>query len=179
MIKFATTALCLFAIAQLIRPAKNISPEPDPRDDMLAQLSAPPEVRSLLQTACYDCHSNNTRYPWYSNIQPTGWWLAKHVNDGKRQLNFSTFGKLNPRQARAALNSVVDEVSERRMPLKSYTWGHPDARLSDEQVARLVDWAEASVDAIPQKKTSYSQIEPRSETSSAAHPREKGLGSAD
>jgi hypothetical protein len=156
MLKKILPAFVLLAIGiQLLRPAKNVSTEPIGPNHIAMVHPAPADVRNILEAACYDCHSNNTRYPWYADIQPFAWWLADHVRDGKKALNFSEFGRLTPRRARARLEACVDEVSEKRMPLKSYRLGHPDARLTDGQIKAFVAWAEeaaASVEDAPGKK---------------------------
>lgn len=129
----------IFVGLQFFRPERNAAAAPS-SDDLIHRLAPPPHVRAVLQTSCYDCHSNQTKYPWYAELQPTAWLLDQHVRDGKRQLNFSTFGKLPTKQAKAALESCADEVSENRMPLKSYCWIHHDARLSDEEAQAVAAW---------------------------------------
>jgi len=131
-----------FAAVQMVRPAKNVESSPNRAHDLLSMAGVPGEVRSILQSSCADCHSNTTRYPWYAEIQPAGWLLAKHVKDGKRELNFSNFGNLSPKRARQAYEAIIDEVESGRMPLKSYTWIHREARLTPAQTELLVAWAE-------------------------------------
>lgn len=130
--------LVLIAI-QFIRPAKNLSATPSLHDLTVVQ-PTPPEVKQLLSVACYDCHSNNTRYPWYAEIQPLGWWLASHVRDGKAELNFSEFGTYPAKKAARKLELAIDEIDGRKMPLPSYRLSHGDARLSDAQIKLLSDW---------------------------------------
>lgn len=130
----------LLAVAQAIRPMNNHGIIAGP--DHIAKLApVPAEVDTLLRRACYDCHSNATTYPWYANVQPVGWWLEKHVRDGKRHLNFSEFATYSAKRATHKLEEMVEEVRERHMPLASYTWLHPQAKLSDAEVKTLVDWA--------------------------------------
>lgn len=124
---------------QFIRPTKNLSSAPTP-NDLTAVHPAPPAVKQLLSAACYDCHSNNTRYPWYAEVQPLAWWLASHVSDGKAELNFSEFGTYPAKKAARKLEESIDEVAERKMPLPSYRLIHGDARLSDAQIKLLGDW---------------------------------------
>jgi hypothetical protein len=131
----------LFVAGQFIRPTKNIAAGPS-ANDITAHYPTPPAVKALLTTACYDCHSNTTRYPWYAEIQPTGWWLASHVEDGKKHLNFSEFAAYAPKRAVHKMEEVMDTVTEHEMPLSSYTLIHRDARLTDEQIKLLADWAE-------------------------------------
>ncbi len=138
---------------QFYRPVKNLgSPAPDARD-LLARHPAPPEVQTLLQNACYDCHSNTTRYPWYAEIQPVGWWLASHVQDGKKHLNFSTFADYTTKRAARKLEEASEVVREGEMPLASYKFAHAEARLTPEQTQRLADWFAAVrariIEAVP------------------------------
>jgi hypothetical protein len=135
---FAVTLVAL----QGIRPAKNIATAPSGQD-ITDRYPAPPEVKRLLVAACYDCHSDTTRYPWYAEIQPVGWWLSSHVKDGKKNLNFSAFAAYPPKRAATKLDAIIDQVTDREMPLSSYRLGHPEARLTDAQIKLLTDWAEA------------------------------------
>jgi hypothetical protein len=149
--KIFIVLLVAFAGMQFIRPPKNL-PETDLRaDDLFTHFEAPVEVKRVVERACYDCHSNQTRYPWYAEIQPGGWLLAKHVRDGKRHLNFSEFGQLTPKRAKRQLEACVDEITDGKMPLGSYTWIHRDARLTDEQVATVSAWIEATTKTLEQK----------------------------
>ena len=143
MIRKIVIALCLvFLGMQFIRPAKNtLEGGPSPQD-VFSRYAAPPEVRRVFERACYDCHSNETRYPWYAEVQPGGWLLAKHVRDGKRHLNFSEFGKLPTTRAKRQLEACVDEITGQTMPLPSYLWIHRGAALSDEEVAAVTAWVE-------------------------------------
>ncbi|MFM8485102.1 MAG: heme-binding domain-containing protein, partial [Bacteroidota bacterium] len=91
--------------------------------------AVPENVMAVLKPACYDCHSNQTRYPWYAGIQPVAWWLAEHVNDGKRHLNFDEFTTRKIAVQNHKLEEIIEMVKEEEMPLGSYTWTHADARL--------------------------------------------------
>ena len=132
----------LFVAIQFIRPAKNIAPRPS-ENDLADHYPTPPAVQQLLSVACYDCHSNTTRYPWYADIQPVGWWLASHVNDGKAHLNFSEFTTYSPKRAANKMDQLIDEVTDHEMPLASYRLGHPEARLTPAQTKLLADWADS------------------------------------
>jgi hypothetical protein len=140
--------IVVLVIIQFIRPSRNISPEPPGPNDFATLYTPPAGVRTVLEHACYDCHSNNTRYPWYANVQPIGWWLANHVNEGKRELNFSEFGTYTLKRKSRKLDAISDQVSNREMPLKSYTWIHADARLTDEQVNAVSAWMDALRDQV-------------------------------
>ena len=132
---------------QFIRPEKNVSPVPG-KNDLLVLHPAPAEVKQILTVGCYDCHSDNTRYPWYSEVQPFAWWIANHVRDGKRELNLSSFGNLSPKRKANRLEEMVDLIASRKMPLPSYTLVHRDAKFTDAQTKQLNDWLEALRDKV-------------------------------
>lgn len=100
----------------------------------------PDEVMQILKPACYDCHSNNTRYPWYARIQPVGWWIQSHVLEGRRELNFSEFGRWSEEDRAGVLRHCAELIEEGGMPLKSYLPMHPEARLTETQKQLLLDW---------------------------------------
>lgn len=100
----------------------------------------PGEVMSLLKQACYDCHSNNTRWPWYAAIQPLGWWIQDHVEEGRAELNFSAFGRISASERGETLAHCAKLIQKGAMPLSSYVSMHPKARLDSAEIALLVDW---------------------------------------
>jgi hypothetical protein len=138
----------VFLVIQFIRPQKNLSTAPQP-EDIVSKFPTPPEVKRSLQAACYDCHSNNTRYPWYAKVQPAAWFIAHHVEDGKEHLNFSEFGALAPKRATRRLQQAIDEMEDGGMPLKSYTLIHGEARLSEAQIKQIKEWAERILRSYP------------------------------
>lgn len=103
---------------------------------------------ATLKTACNDCHTNNTKYPWYANVQPVGLWLEEHINDGKRHLNFSEFTTRKIAYQNHKLEEIIEMVKEGEMPLESYTWVHKDAILSDIQKKELLQWASDAMDTL-------------------------------
>ena len=129
----------LLVLIQFFRIDKT-NPPVDPKIDFQAAARPPAEVLSLIKGACYDCHSHETSYPWYSNIAPVSWWLKNHKNEAMEHFNFSTLGILKPEDLKWALGTAAEEIREGKMPLRSYTWMHPEARLSDEQRALLATW---------------------------------------
>jgi hypothetical protein len=136
---------------QLIRPHPNASTEPAGKDDFIVRYQPPPEVANVLRQACYDCHSNHTRYPWYAQVQPVGWWLAHHISEGKRELNFSVFGAYAAVRQAKKIDHMSDQVTNRSMPMPSYTWIHRDARLTDEQIRVFSEWCDSLHDQIAQR----------------------------
>ncbi|WP_290795164.1 heme-binding domain-containing protein [Flavihumibacter sp. UBA7668] len=113
--------------------------------------AVPTEIDQILKTSCYDCHSNSTNYPWYTKLQPFGWWIDDHVNEGKKELNFDEFGNYALRRQFHKLEEVVEMVQEGEMPLKSYTIIHRDAALDAEQKKLVMDWATSSMNAMKAK----------------------------
>ena len=124
------------------------NPEPDPAADFLNLEQAPAEVALIMKNACYDCHSFETRYPWYTSVQPVAWWVKGHITEGREQLNFSKWGAYSAKRKDHKLEEMVEMVEEGEMPLKSYTWAHPDARLTSEQRSALIAWFKQTRDKL-------------------------------
>ncbi len=139
--KILIALLAVLIFIQFIKPVKNQSDAVTP-NDIFANFQATDSTKQLIQTACYDCHSNNTVYPWYAEIQPMAWWLADHVKEGKSELNFSEFASYKPKKADHKLEEVIEMIQEGEMPLKSYTLIHGNAKLSDGQKKAIITWAE-------------------------------------
>jgi hypothetical protein len=141
--RFLILLLVVFIVIQFFRPKKNISEGPQP-NNIATVYPVPENVKSILAKACNDCHSNNTRYPWYNNIQPVAWWLADHVNDGKKELNYDEFTTYRLRKQYRRLEQTRELVEKGEMPLKSYTWIHRDAILTDAEKQALYSWADSA-----------------------------------
>jgi len=148
--KIAGALLIVVVLIQFIQPARNRSSEISSLD-LIKTVNVPGNIQSILKTACYDCHSNNTVYPWYSKIQPVDWWLTDHINEGKTELNFDEFTTYNLRRQYRKLDEVMKQVKDGEMPLNSYTWIHNDARLSDEQKNSIINWAGSIRDEMKNK----------------------------
>jgi hypothetical protein len=142
--------LVVFLVLQAFRPAKNTSN--DSSKDISKSYIVPENVQQILTKACYDCHSNHTRYPWYSEVQPVGWWLADHVKDGKKELNFNEFDKYRIARQYKKLEECIEQIKEGKMPLPSYTITHKDAILTEAEKQILYNWCEILRDTI---KVSY------------------------
>lgn len=139
--KILIALLGVLIFIQFIKPVKNQSDAVTP-NDIFANFQTADSTKQLIRTACYDCHSNNTVYPWYAEIQPISWWLADHVKEGKSELNFSEFAIYKPKKADHKLEEVIEMIQEGEMPLKSYTLIHANAKLSDGQKKAIITWAE-------------------------------------
>jgi hypothetical protein len=138
--KILTSILILLVLIQFIRPKRNVSASGSPQD-IAVVYSTPDSVKKLLRRSCYDCHSNNTVYPWYSNLQPVGWWLQMHVNDGKHHLDYSAFASYEPRRQAKALHETVETIKEDEMPLDTYLWIHRNALLTENEKLMISEWA--------------------------------------
>jgi hypothetical protein len=133
--------IALVAI-QFFRPEKNINPGDQP-NAISKKFPVSTDVQAILDKACMDCHSNNTRYPWYNNIQPVAWWLDDHVRDGIKELNFDEYNNKRPRFQYRRMEQTIDLVKKDEMPLPSYTWTHKDAILTQEEKEKLTSWAQS------------------------------------
>jgi hypothetical protein len=145
--KIMLVILLVFIAMQFMRPERNSSNAVQ-RADMVRHFNVPANVAGILKTSCYDCHRNNTSYLWYSNIQPVGWLLAKHVNDGKEELNFNQFTTYSHRRQLGKIKSIQNSIRDGSMPLSSYTLIHPDAKFSDESKASILGRTSKTIDSL-------------------------------
>ncbi len=134
------TLVILFITIQFFRPAKNTGEAFGP-DDVTKTVNVPEDVKNILMTSCYDCHSDNTNHMWYENIQPIGWWISNHINEGKRELNFSVFNIYKDKRKAHKMEEIGEMVSSDEMPMSSYTLIHGNAKLNEEQKRLLINWA--------------------------------------
>lgn len=133
-------------IAMQFKTIKRTNPDPK------GTQSVTPKVDAILRRACYDCHSNEVRWPWYSYIAPISWTIEKHVIDGRRHLNFSTLHQLAPKRQIHKFEEVIDEISAGSMPIESYLKVHEDAELTDAEVDTVIKWCEKRRDEIEAKR---------------------------
>lgn len=140
MLKKILLGVALVALGLQFFQIDKTNPEFDPAQDIINITSPPTEVASILKTACYDCHSYQTKYPWYTNIQPLAWWIKDHIDHGREELNFSEWDTYSFRRADHKLEESSELVLEHEMPLPSYLWAHSDARLTDAQIKTLTSW---------------------------------------
>ena len=138
----------VFVIIQFFHPKKNDSN--DITYDISKKYNVPADVQAILKVACNDCHSNKTEYPWYANIQPVAWWMNDHVDEGKRELNFSTFLSRKLAIQNHKLEEIAEQVEKGEMPLASYTYlgRNPEAKLTNNQKMTLINWAKAQMDTL-------------------------------
>lgn len=143
ILKWAAIALAgVLAVMQFIRPART-NPPVDQAQTIQAHTQLTPEAAAILDRSCNDCHSYQTRWPWYSNVAPVSWFVIGHVNDGRDDLNFSEWAEYSRSEQQNYLKKMCREVERGDMPLSSYLWLHGDAKLSDEDKKALCAWASA------------------------------------
>lgn len=133
----------IFLLAQFVRPDLT-NPPVEPSERLEASVNVPAEVSAILKRSCSDCHTNETVHPWYSKVTPVNWWLKSHIDEGRGELNFSTWTSYAPRRKEKKLEEICETVESGEMPLPSYLWGHRDASLSSEDKKLLCDWARSA-----------------------------------
>lgn len=132
----------LLLVIQSFRIDKTTQPI-DPSKDFISLTAANTEITNTLKIACYDCHSNQPTYPWYTNIAPVSWWVKNHINEGSHHLNFSEWGTYSEKRKNHKLEECIEMVEEGEMPLSSYTIMHKEAKLTDAQRLQLVEFFKA------------------------------------
>lgn len=139
--------LLTLILIQFIRPSRNKGNQSS-STDLAKVVNVPANIEGILKTSCYDCHSNYTNYPWYSNVQPFGWWLANHIKEGKSELNFNDFGSYSKRRQLSKLKAIGESINDASMPLSSYILIHRNAKLSAEDKQMIIDWAGKTKDSL-------------------------------
>ena len=133
--------LAVFVIMQFSRIDKT-APKIEKAKDFISMTNPPADIEKMIRNACYDCHSFETEYPWYSNVAPFSWILGDHIEEGREHLNFSVWADYSEDKANHKLHECEEELEEKKMPIDSYTWTHGDAKLSDKQREKLAEWFE-------------------------------------
>ncbi|MFM6057846.1 MAG: heme-binding domain-containing protein [Microcystis aeruginosa] len=154
------TLLGALVVIQFIHPKKNQLPV-NPDQQLISRYPLPDSVNTILQKACMDCHSNNSRYPWYASLQPVAWWLDEHIRDGKKHMNFDEYTHRSLRYQFHKMEEIIEMVKEEEMPLPSYTWTHTEARLTKEERIAITQWAQLVMDTMKLRYPADSLIKPR------------------
>lgn len=139
MKKVLVVILVAFIMIQFF-PIDKTNPPLNPGMDFLKIKKTPPEIAKIINTSCYDCHSHETRYPWYSSIAPSSWFLKNHIDEGRKHLNFSIFSTYEPKRQAHKLQECIEMIEKDEMPLESYIVGHSDAKLTPEQKQALINY---------------------------------------
>lgn len=139
MKKILIVLLVAFIMIQFFPIDKN-NPPASPQMDFLKIKQTPESTATLIRNGCYNCHSNESTYPWYSNVQPIGWFLKNHIDEGRKHLNFSTFATYEPKKQAHKLEEAAEMVEKGEMPLQSYILGHSDANFNEAQKQELIQY---------------------------------------
>ncbi len=131
--------LLVLIVLQFFRPEKNIEEGLNEADISYA-IEVPAHIHKMLVEKCYDCHSNNTHYPWYFNFQPVAWWMADHIRHGKEEMNFSDFKNYSEKKANHKLEEISELIKDDEMPLPSYTLVHQSTKLTSEEKVAINAW---------------------------------------
>jgi hypothetical protein len=136
--KILLAVFVLVIVMQFFQPERNNKKKQG--TDISKVYSVPANIYGILKNSCFDCHSNSTRYPWYTSIQPLGWWMASHIREGKSELNFDEFGDYSSRRQKSKLKAIAESIKDETMPLPSYTLMHRSAKLSENDKNLLIQW---------------------------------------
>jgi len=150
--------LIVLIVAQFFQPAKN-NGRAQTTTDITHVVPVPDTVLALMKIACYDCHSDSTRYPWYNHITPVNWWLKDHIDEGKRHINYSHYVEGSYKRKIKHLDETAEQVEKHEMPIGSYLWIHTDARLTDAQRKLIIDWANNAKELVLKDSISKSLIQ--------------------
>ena len=137
----AAAAIAAALGIQFVRPPRT-NPPIDPARTLTAHAAVTPDAAEVLDRACRDCHSNETDWPWYSNVAPVSWFVIDHVDHGRRHFNYSNWAAYEPQEAQRLLANACVLARKDQMPLPAYTRMHSAARLSDRDIAALCEWTD-------------------------------------
>lgn len=150
VLKWAVIVGVVLAFAiQIARPTRT-NPPVDEAHTIFAHTQMSPEVTAIINRSCGDCHSDKTVWPWYSNVAPVSWFVANHVNNGRKIMNLSEWGDLDHERQDRRLRQICDEIQDGAMPLSSYTPMHPASKLSPADVKAICDWTDAERERMAQ-----------------------------
>ena len=137
--KIIIGVVILIVSIQFFRIDKS-NPASDPKVDFFIVEEVPEDVQAIIKTSCFDCHSNNAVYPWYTNVAPVSWWVKQHIDEGRDELNFSEWGTYSIKRKLHKLEEIEELIEEGEMPLNTYLWVHGEAKLTEQQQKKLINW---------------------------------------
>lgn len=140
----------IFIVIQFFQPEKN-DKVPNPQNDIVFAVDIPAPVKKKIVDACYDCHSNRTKYPFYNRVAPVSWLLANHIKEGKEHLNFSEWASYEKKKQIKLLSEICDEISSGEMPLKGYVFMHSRAVINEKEIEEICRWTETASEQIMAK----------------------------
>jgi len=145
MKKILIVLLVAFVIIQFF-PIDKKNPPVNIGMDFVNIKNTPENVAQVIKISCYDCHSNETKYPWYSSIAPSSWFVKNHIDEGRKELNFSTFAMYEPKRQIHKMEECIEMIEKKEMPLESYYIGHQDAKLTDQQREMLAKYFKTQIE---------------------------------
>ncbi|WP_373056430.1 heme-binding domain-containing protein [Zunongwangia sp. H14] len=140
IVKISALILLVALVGIQFVPTKRNQSNTVPKTDFMLVNNVPQKIQDKILVSCYDCHSNNTEYPWYNKIQPVAWFLEDHIKEGKSELNFNMWGELSERRKNSKLRSIISQIEDDEMPLDSYTFIHSDAKLSQSEKDEIIKY---------------------------------------
>ena len=140
LVKIIALVLLLAFVGIQFIPATRNQSDLIPETDFMLVNKVPETIQKKLQVSCYDCHSNNTKYPWYNKIQPVTWFLENHIEEGKAELNFNEWDSLSNRRKKSKLRSIIKQIESGEMPLESYTLIHKDATFTEAEAEEMISY---------------------------------------
>jgi hypothetical protein len=143
MLKKIGIAVVVILVLMQFKRIDKTNPEFNEAEDFINITQPPTEIAALIKAACYDCHSHQSKYPWYSNVAPISWLVEDHINEGREHLNFSIWGTYLAKKADHKLGEAAEEVEGGEMPIKPYVAMHSEAKMTAEQKTALVEWFES------------------------------------
>lgn len=139
MKKVLIVLLVAFLLIQFFR-IDQTNPPVNKGMDFLTIKQTPETIATNIRNSCYDCHSNETKYPWYTNVQPVAWFMQNHIEEGRKHLNFSIYSTYEPKRQAHKMEEAAEMVENGEMPLESYILGHSEAKLTDSQKAEMINY---------------------------------------
>ncbi|MFD0863960.1 heme-binding domain-containing protein [Sungkyunkwania multivorans] len=147
-VKIIVIVLLVAFVGIQFMPVERNQSDGVPKTDFMLVNDVPSDIKNKLQVSCYDCHSNNTQYPWYNKVQPVAWYLENHIAEGKAELNFSEWAEYSARRKKSKLRSIVNQIINDEMPMDSYTLIHKEAAFSEEEIQQVIKYMENLKDSL-------------------------------
>ncbi|WCO01283.1 heme-binding domain-containing protein [Psychroserpens ponticola] len=148
VVKIIALVLLIALVGIQFIPTTRNQSDTVPSTDFMLVNNVPETIQKKIQVSCYDCHSNNTQYPWYNRIQPVAWFLEDHIKEGKTELNFNEWDSLSSRRKKSKLRSIIKQIESDEMPLDSYTLIHKDAKFSEAETKEIINWVTKLKDSL-------------------------------
>ncbi len=142
-IKIVAGVLIVLVIMQFVSSTDN-NGSAYGANDITHVIPVPDTVKHILENSCFDCHSNHTNYIWYSSVQPIGFWIGHHINEGKEEINFSEYRVYSAKRKAKKMQNIVKQLKNDKMPINSYLRLHPEATLTPEQKQMVINWADSA-----------------------------------